>query len=192
LATWIYLASLALLLPYLYLSNRRNQQEYPHNATKLDLNEPSHDKSGHVSQRRGRRIWTIILRVLYYFFIVAAIAMQSLEIARLVDAELGIGLLPFTYAGIVLAALLHGIVLSRRDATRTRSVRLSTRLVNAAFWLILAIVLSIKIATYCKEGVHSRDGRLPVDRYKVTDEVTDLGVLLFLVVVLAVLEMVAS
>jgi hypothetical protein len=111
--------------------------------------------------------------------------MLSLEIARLVDAELGIGLLPFLYPAIILAGVLHFVTSRRRSQVRV------VKGVNVVFWLLLAGVFAIKVATYVKEGVHSRDGREPVERYKVVDEVTDVGVMIFLAAVLGLLDVVA-
>jgi hypothetical protein len=125
--------------------------------------------------------------VLYYFFVLALIAMISLEIARLVDAQLGIGLLPFAYVGILLAAGLH-LVMSRQ---KTYGLRL-VKGFNAVYWLLLAVVFAIKVATEVKEGLHSRDNELPQDHYKVVDEVTDVAVMIFLAAVLVLLELVTS
>jgi hypothetical protein len=125
--------------------------------------------------------------VLYYFFLVALIAMISLEIARLVDAQLGIGLLPFTYVGILLAAGLH-LVMSRQTTSELRLVKCF----NAVYWLLLAVVFAIKVATEVKEGLHSRDNVMPQDNYKVVDEVTDVAVMIFLAAVLVLLELVAN
>lgn len=127
--------------------------------------------------------------MLYYFFVIALIAMISLEIARLIDAELGIGLIPFLYAGIVIAAGLHFFV-CRKSYGNKRGVTM-VKSVNVLYWLMLVVVFSLKVATYVKEGVHSRDNVEPVDRYKVVDEVTDVGVMIFLAVILAILEWVA-
>ncbi|KAI5359424.1 hypothetical protein Slin15195_G070510 [Septoria linicola] len=179
LATWLYLAALLFVLPVLFL--RRNRF-----STTPYASDPDHEKA----RPARRNVWRIVLRVLYYFFAVALIAMISLEIARLVDAELGIGLLPFMYPGIILAAALHALV-CRQGSSKAGS-RTLAKSINALYWVLLAVVFAIKVATYVKEGVHSRDGIEPIDRYKVVDEVTDVGVMIFLAVVLVVLEFVAQ
>lgn len=123
--------------------------------------------------------------------------MVSLEIARLEVAELGIGLLPFAYPGIVIAAGVHlGLVLARKKRRDGRGKGGSARLMverlgwtfNVLYWVMTAVVWALKIATFVVEGVHSRDGISPGDAYGIEDEVTDLGVMVFLAVVLVVFE----
>ncbi|SMY29973.1 unnamed protein product [Zymoseptoria tritici ST99CH_1A5] len=176
LATWLYLLACIPILTLLFLGRKR----YP--TTTYDTKPTSPPR---------RRIWRTVLTVLYYFFALALIAMLSLEIARLVDAQLGIGLLPFTYAGILIAAGLHFFASRQAKAGRTGH-RLAVRTTNAVYWLLLAIVFAIKVATYVKEGVHSRDATKPESNYKVVDEVTDVGVMIFLAAVLVLLEFVAG
>lgn len=116
-------------------------------------------------------------------------AILSLEIARLVDAKLGIGLLPFLYPAYVLAAGFRAIVDFNWMHT-SKQYALIVKVVNTLFWLMLTAVFAIKVGAYSIEGLDSRDNVLPVDRYKVVDEVTDVAVMVALAVILAVMEVV--
>lgn len=171
--SWIYLLlAFFLVLPILFLGRRNNT---------LGL-----DSKAELRPKRSKILLTIF-RVLYYFLILALIAMISLEIARLVDADLGIGLLPFLYPAYLLAAGVRGMVDFRWVATGKKE-RLIVKGVNTLLWLMLITLFSIKVGAYSLEGLHSRDDRSPVDRYKVVDEVTDVAVMVGVAVVLAVME----
>lgn len=113
--------------------------------------------------------------------------MLSLEIARLVDAELGIGLLPFLYPAFILAGLFRAVVDFHWIRTDKRFA-VAVKVVNLLFWIMLIAVFAIKVGAYSLEGLGDRDGREPVERYKVVDEVTDVAVMVGLAVVLAVME----
>lgn len=192
LATWIYLFLLLVtFIPFALLAHFRSRSSVPKSAF---FSPDSQEAPLPSSTPR----WAVItLRVLYAFFILAAIAMVSLEIARMNVAQLGLGLLPFEYPGIVIAAAVHlGLVLARnkrRDGRGKggRATLMVERLgwgLNTLYWVMTAVVWAIKIATYSLEGLHSRDGMSPEDAYLVVDEVTDLGVMVFLAVVLIIFE----
>lgn len=91
--------------------------------------------------------------------------MISLEIARLADAELGIGLLPFLYPAYILAALFRAIVDFQWMGRTSKSFALAVKGVNGLLWIMLVVVFAIKVAAYSEQGLSSRDGREPVERY---------------------------
>jgi hypothetical protein len=93
------------------------------------------------------------------------LAMFSLELARLSLAKLGVGLLPFTYVGILAAAAVH-LVWHRRIM----------RAASALFWVMLAVAMSIKVAAYAREGGGTRTGTQ--HKYPVSDEITDNAVMI--------------
>lgn len=102
--------------------------------------------------------------------------MLSLEIARLVDAELGIGLLPFLYPAFILAGLFRAVVDFQWVRTDKRFA-VAVKVANMLLWIMFSAVFAIKVGGYSIEGLNSRDDVLPVDRYKVVDEVTDVAVM---------------
>ena len=103
--------------------------------------------------------------------------MCVLEIVRLSLAHLGIGLLPFTFVAIILAGVMR---LTRGLQGRV----LGWRWANLALWVALAVMDGVKIAEEVKEGMGARKGT----KYPVVDEVTDVGVMVGVYVVLGVLE----
>lgn len=180
LVSWIYLLlSFIVLLPLLFISFGRNQRRYPEG--------PEGGKEEIAAPARSRKVLRTIFRVLYYFLILALVAMISLEIARLVDAQLGIGLLPFLYPAYIFAAGFRAVVDFKWVATG-RKYGVVVKVVNELFWLMLIVVFAIKVGAYSLQGLNSRDGRSPVDNYKVVDEVTDVGVMIGVALVLAVME----
>lgn len=106
------------------------------------------------------------------------LAMVSLEIARLDIAELGIGLLPFTYVGVIVAGVGH--VLTEKRASIVRGL-------GVLYWLMLAVAMALKVAALVEEeGTHNRVE--VASKYPLGDEVTDLSVMLGVEIVLALLE----
>ena len=103
------------------------------------------------------------------------IAMVSLEIARLVAASLGIGLLPFVYVGIIIVGAMH--IFQRGIAPR---------MLNAGFWILLGVMNAVKVATEIKEGIGERKNTA----YPMVDEVTDVTVIIGVCIVLAGLEII--
>lgn len=110
------------------------------------------------------------------------LAMISLEIARQVTANIGIGLLPFNYVGVLGAFFVHVFVHTKMS-----------RLVSSLFWLLFAIFMAIKVATYSLESdagfkrAQSFQG-VPLDMYKVSDQITDDATMVGVSVVLLMLE----
>ncbi|KAI9670835.1 MAG: hypothetical protein M1829_004724 [Trizodia sp. TS-e1964] len=154
--TWLFVLSLLLII---YTTRRRIATKY------TSAPQPS----------RNHRI----LHIIYYLLIIAAAGMATLEIVRLALASLGIGLLPFTYAGLAVAALLRG----------TRGVRgrvLWWRWANVFLWVGLMVGNALKLAGEVKEGVDTRKDT----KYPMSDQITDVAIMLALYVVLAVLEIV--
>jgi hypothetical protein len=127
LATWIFLALMLVLLAK-RLSN--SSDGHPRRGQLSSFNPPDPAGDGARVRRGG------VLAVLFYVLIVALLAVVSLELARLVVAQLGVGLLPFTYVG-VLGALANRLAWA--------SSRLA-RLVNVAFWVLLAAAMALKTA----------------------------------------------
>lgn len=120
-----------------------------------------------------------VLSVIYYILIVAILAMESLEIARLAVAHLGIGLLPFVYVGVLIAGGLHAF-------SKTRFAMGA----SAVFWVALAAAKVIKLSSLVKEeGQSERVG--VTSNYPLGDQVTDIGTMVGVELVLAVLEIVA-
>lgn len=81
--------------------------------------------------------------------------MISLEIARLSAAQLGIGLLPFSYVGVLLAAGVHFMSrtsskevqpISTRVALSRTKAKWILRCCSAMFWVLLLVAMSIKAA----------------------------------------------
>lgn len=107
--------------------------------------------------------------------------MCILEITRLSLAHLGIGLLPFTFVALLVAAAVR------------LSIGLSGKIVgwrsaNLSLWLLLAVANSVKLAEEAKEmnglGGKQRKG----SKYMVVDELTDVGVMLGVYLALIILE----
>ena len=57
--------------------------------------------------RPVRRWLRILLLVIYFFSIGVIVLMESVEVARLAQVDLGLGLVPAVYAGCVVAAALQ-------------------------------------------------------------------------------------
>ena len=112
--------------------------------------------------------------------------MTVLEIVRLALANLGIGLLPFTFVGIIVAGVLHLTSAFSRRKSLLGGRRGWTRWVNLGLWAALVVVEVVKIAEEVKEGVGTRVGT----KYPMADEVTDVGVMVGVYVALGVLEVV--
>ncbi|WPH03953.1 Hypothetical protein R9X50_00683600 [Acrodontium crateriforme] len=117
--------------------------------------------------------------VIYYILIVCNILMQTLEIVRLSLIHYGIGLLPFTYVGLILGATLH----------RTRGLGNRIRfwkVVNLIVWIGLMVMSIVKVVGLDKEGIDGRKG----SKYMVSDQVIDVGVMAGVYAVIAVLELI--
>lgn len=102
--------------------------------------------------------------------------MQTLEIVRLSLIHFGIGLLPFSYVGLILAATLHW----------SRGVRgriWAWQAVNAVIWIGGMVMAVVKVAGLAKEGI-PRDG----SKYPMSDQILDVAVIAGVYAVIAVLE----
>jgi hypothetical protein len=187
LCTWLYL--LALIIPFpIFLFTRRPDckiyivpRESP-KATEAGADtDPNTELSTAKPLPRRRSPCHMVLQVLYYLLILAQILMCILEITRLSLASLGIGLLPFTIVGILIAGLVHLFSTRFRD----KSSRGWTKVLNTAYWTALVVVEVLKIVEETKEGVGTRKGT----KYPMSDEVIDVGVMVGVYVALAVLEL---
>lgn len=118
---------------------------------------------------------------LYYLLILAQVLMCVLEITRLSLAHLGIGLLPFTFVSLVVAAAV-------RLSVGLRGRLMGWRLVNLGLWIVLAVTNGIKVAEEVREmdgvGGKQRKG----GKYMVVDELTNVGVMVGVYVTLGILE----
>jgi hypothetical protein len=119
--------------------------------------------------------------VIYYLLIFCNILMQTLEIVRLSLIHFGIGLLPFTYVGLILGAALH--------MTAGFHGRLPTfQGINTIMWLGGMVMNVVKVAGLVRLGISGRKG----SKYPVSDQVIDVGVIAGVYSIIAVLEFVAS
>ena len=104
--------------------------------------------------------------------------MCALEIVRLSLARLGIGLLPFTFASLVVAGVMRATVGLQGKVVMWRWL-------NLGLWIVLAATNSVKIVQEVKEGIHAREG----SKYPVVDQLTDVAVMVGVYTVLAAMEM---
>ncbi|KAG8846573.1 hypothetical protein FRB96_001977 [Tulasnella sp. 330] len=158
LATWIFLVSFLIALA-------AGRSRY-----KADNADPA--TRDRPSTQPGR-----IYTAFYSFFVFAALAMTALEIARLIAAHLGIGLLPFTAVGIVFATALH-------FSNGAHGRVFAWPVLNVFYWLLLVIFLAVKISEELKEGDHARDG----SAYKESDEIIDVATMIGVYCVLFILD----
>ena len=103
--------------------------------------------------------------------------MQTLEIVRLSLIHFGIGLLPFSYVGLLLGLALHW---SRGFQSRIRF----WQAINAVIWVGGMIMAVVKVVGLVKEGINGRKG----SKYPVSDQVIDVAVIAGVYAVIAVLE----
>lgn len=185
LCTWLYL--LAVLISLLLAFRRRKT---PHNLKERpSTDEPKYFTNGGEPlspHARKRSKSQTVLIILYTLLIIAAILMTVLEIVRLALAHLGIGLLPFTFVGILVAGVLHLTSAFSRNGNLLGGRRGWIRWVNLGLWTALVVVEAVKIAEEVKEGVGTRVGT----KYPMADEVTDVGVMIGVYIALGVLELV--
>lgn len=122
-----------------------------------------------VRARPTARWLRVTTLVLYYFFIAVVVLMQTVELARLVQIEYGVGLLPFVYAGCVVAAAMQ--------ATRGFGGRLpGWQVAGLVFWAAGFVMAVLKLAALNKigtEGPYARnDGSYPT-----IHQITDIVIL---------------
>ena len=97
-------------------------------------------------------------------------------IVEIVRLSLGIGLLPFTFVTLIMAAVVR--------FTRGLGGRIAgSRYVCVAVWIALAVTTGVKVAEETKEGLGARKG----SKYPVLDEVTYVSVMIGVYAVLALL-----
>lgn len=126
------------------------------------------------------RIYRVFL-TLYYLLILAQVLMCVLEITRLSLAHLSIGLLPFTFVSLVVAAVV-------RLSIGIRGRLMGWRVTNLGLWIVLAVTNGIKVAEEVREldgmgGMQRKGGK-----YMVVDELTDVGVMVGVYIALGILE----
>lgn len=120
----------------------------------------------------------LITLTIYYLLIVCLIAMQALEIARLAKLDYGIGLLPFMFVGLLLAAFLHftegleGLVVGWRG-------------LNVFIWLGTMVMSIVKVV-----GLHYEGNDRAGSAYPISDQILDVSVMAGVYAVLVVLEIV--
>jgi len=103
--------------------------------------------------------------------------MSVIEVVRLALADLGVGLLPFTLATLVVAAVMH-------YSYGLRGQIWASVWLNVELFVSIAVVNGVKLAGELKEGLGTRKGT----KYPMSDQVTDVGVIVGLYVILGVLE----
>jgi hypothetical protein len=170
LASWVYLLAvfISLILSVTVYRNRAFSREGKYSSTGYSPDS--------LQPRRGK-VAALCKKLTYAFGLIAVVAIVSLELARLVAAKRGIGLLPFAYPAIVIAAVLR---FTNGLGGRIRSYVL----LNALLWVLLLIFSAVKIATEVKIGVKARKGT----KYPNVDELTDVSILLFLYAIMLLLE----
>lgn len=188
LCTWVYIIALVGLFALSRGKPRASPQaRYPQykasNASadgKATADAEMHENAEMQLPVTRRSKIHLILTIVYNLLLLAQILMCILEIARLSLADLGIGLLPFTFVSILVAGVLH--------ATRGASGRIrGWRWANLVVWIALAIMNSIKIAEEVKEGLDTRKG----SKYPESDEIIDVSVMVGVYVALGILEILA-
>jgi hypothetical protein len=127
-----------------------------------------------------KRWWRIALHTVYYFCIAVVMLMESVEIARLVQIEYGIGLLPFVYAGCVIAAVLQA---SSRGCERLQGWQIA----NLLFWILSLAVTSVKLASLGRLSMTS-EFRRDETVYSIPHQVNDLAIEVAFFAILAGLE----
>ncbi|KAL8293787.1 hypothetical protein RQP46_000488 [Phenoliferia psychrophenolica] len=121
----------------------------------------------------------------YHLLILAALLMSILEIVRLALSDSGIGLLPFTLAGILIAM---GMLVLRRKGTRKPRV---VGGILAAYWGLLIAFQSVKVDTLVwVENMAKAAGSKGPAMYPNSDKSLDNYVILGLYVVLFLYEVV--
>ena len=103
--------------------------------------------------------------------------MISLEISRLAVSGQGVGLLPFVY-GALLAELVIGIGWKSLIAMSS----------NSAFWAIFGVVNAVKLAVLISEQKYGLEDEN--EAYKLVDQITDIGVVVGLSALLAILHVI--
>ncbi|KAL8952923.1 MAG: hypothetical protein Q9222_001182 [Ikaeria aurantiellina] len=118
------------------------------------------------------------LSVLYYLFLLANLLMCILELVRLSLAHLGVGFLPFTSVVLITAGAVR---CTKGLGGRT----IAWKYLNLGLWVALAVTNGVKIAEETKEGTGARKG----SKYAVSDQITDVSVMIGVYAILGALEL---
>ena len=145
-------------------------------ADEVDINQ---SETGDKIYRRTKTYKALL--VLYYLLLLAQTLMCILEIVRLSLTRLGVGLLPFTLVGLIMAAAV-------RFTRGLRDRIYGWKYLNLGLWILLAVTNGVKIAQETKEGTGARKG----SKYPVADEITDVSVMIGVYAVLAFLEVILN
>ena len=105
--------------------------------------------------------------------------MMTLEIVRLELLHFKIGLLPFTYVGMILAGVLHW---SEGAKGRIRG----WQGINGVVWIGGIVMSVVQVVGLSKEGINGRKG----SKYPISDQVIDVAVMAGVYAVVAILEVV--
>ncbi len=157
--TWVFIITLA-ILPLLF----RAPLALPAAATRAP----------------AKRWVRLAVLVTYYFFVFVIILMETVEIARLATAQLGVALLPFVYVGSLLAAAL---VATDGARGRLRGWPLAALL----FWVLSLCITAAKLAAVAR---FPTDGDLARNdsAYPVSHQITDLLILVIFYGLLIVVQ----
>jgi hypothetical protein len=180
LCTWIYFLSLIL---FLVLSSRDKRTAASHPPRRRNPFR-SHKKSDYSNPTAAGQKYSLsktrrFAELIYGFLLAATLGMAIIEHVRLVLAHLGVGLLPFALIALVGAGYIH---YSDGIGGRVRAVAW----LNAELFFSLAVVNGVKLAGELKEGFGTRKGT----KYPMSDQVTDVGVMIGLEIILGALEIV--
>lgn len=105
--------------------------------------------------------------------------MQTLEIVRLSLIQIGIGLLPFAYVGLIIGGALHW--------SNGVQGRIKTwQGINAVIWLGGTAMTVAKVVGLVKEGINGRIG----SKYPISDQTIDVAVMAGVYAVIGMLEVV--
>ena len=189
LCTWLYLFALLILSVVSFMHNRRKRTRSNNipPAGQTEAKAAQSLRQEYIARKRKLHITGLVL---YYFLLTAVTALTALEIARLKKADLGIGLLPFTFVTLLFAALL-------RLSKGIKNHVIGWRWLNCFGFSLLAIMHIVKIAEEEKgkavwdavktNGPHGRGKK--GSEYTVEDEVAaDVSAMVACYVILAVLE----
>ena len=153
---------------------RRRQFRGSKNTQEVEIEELATESR--VQTRQRTKIQKA-LAILYYLLLLAQTLMCILEIVRLSITHLGVGLLPFTFVALITAAAVR--------FTKGLGGRIyGWSYLNLALWIALAVTNGVKVAEETKEGTDARKG----SKYPVSDEITDVSVMIGVYAVLALLE----
>ena len=132
--------------------------------------------------RPVRRWLRIVLLVLYYFAIAVIVLMESVEVARFATTNLGVGLVPFVYAGCVVAGALQA-------TGGLRGVLRGWQVAAFLFWVLSLCITTVKaaaLAKFNKDGPEWRNDTA----YSVDHQITDLVILVIFYAIAGILEVV--